>query len=247
MRLYIAFASIFLLSYFCLHAQHDEWYYSGETDEEGMSAILTFEKYNPLVGGDSIRMNGNRRCTGNIIDKYPDGKIMHKGYYTNGQLLNGYENYFENGQLERKFKSNGTTSGSVVVYYSDGSKRSEIEYFKKEVLMWKDYYPNGNLEFWEEYDKSLEFYVTYNFYYINGNPQSTMQLVDKKKKIYDAEEYFSNGNVKAKGKKKWAPGVGGYVKFGNWTIYDIEGNVIRTEYFQAGQQSDDGIDDLDDL
>jgi antitoxin component YwqK of YwqJK toxin-antitoxin module len=236
---YVVFFLLFL-PVICAQAQHDDWYYGGEVgEEEGMSAIISFEKYNPLVGGDSIRLCNGRRCTGNIVDKHPNGKMLHKGYYTNGQLLNGYENYFDNGQMERKFKVTAPNKGSVIIYYSDGTIRSEIEYLKNQILLWKDYYSNGNIEFWEEYDKSLEYYVTYNFYYINGNPQSTMTLRDKKNKIYDAAEYFSNGNVKSKGDKKWAPGVGGYVKIGTWTIYDINGNVVRTEYFEAGTEASD--------
>lgn len=240
----------FIIISFCLSAllsvaQHDEWYYSDDMGEEGMAAIVGFDKFNPIAGGDSLRTINGKRCNGNIIDKHPNGKILHKGFYTNGQLLNGYENYFENGQLERKFKVIASNRGTLTVYYSDGNLRSEIEYFKNEVLLWKDYYPNGNMEYWEEYDKSLEYYITYNFYYINGNPQSTMTLVDKKIMLYDAAEYFSNGNVKAKGPKKWAPGIGGYVKFGTWTIYDIEGKVIRTEYFQGGNEGEEEFEEDD--
>jgi antitoxin component YwqK of YwqJK toxin-antitoxin module len=242
---YLPLLLVFLLSGFYVNAQHDDFFYSGDMDEEGMSSILTYEKYNPIVGGDSLRLCDGRKCNGIITDTYPDGKIKHKGYYNNGQLLNGYENFFDNGQSERKFKTLASNKGSVIVYYSDGGIRSEVVYFKGEVMMWKDYYPNGNMEYWEEYDKSLQYYVTYNFYYINGNPQSTMTLLDKKAVIYDAAEYFNNGNVKAKGQKKWAPGIGGYVKVGNWTIYDIEGKVIRTEFFEAGANAEE--DELEDL
>jgi len=242
---YLLFLATLMIT-FCVNAQHDEFFYPDEiVEDDQMKAILAFEKYNPIVGGDSLRMCNGRKCTGIITDKYPDGKIQHKGYYNNGQLLNGYENFFENGQLERKFKTLASNKGSVVVYYADGGMRSEIVYFKGQVMLWKDYYPNGNLEYWEEYDRTLEYYVTYHFYYINGNPQSTMDLVDKKTVVYDAVEYYNNGNMKAKGKKKWAPGIGGYVKVGKWTIYDIEEKIIRTEHFEAGDNNqDDGLDDL---
>lgn len=240
-HLYIILICLFISE--CAFSQADTWKYgAGIDDAEMEQAIVYYDQFNPLMGGKSYRDCGGRKCNGNVIDKYPDGTIKHKGFYTGGQLLNGYENYFENGQIERRVRVIGGSKLSVVTYYSDGTMRSEIIYLKNKVLLWKDYYPNGNLEYWEEYDNNQTYYVTLNFYYINGNPQNTMQLVDKKNKLYDAKEYYLDGTLKAEGKKKWIPASGGYVKIGQWKYYDAQGNLVKTEEHQG--ESEDDLDFL---
>lgn len=209
------------------YSQDDTWKYGTSKDEKVEESITYYDQFNPFMGNKSLRDCGGRKCNGNIIDKYPNDAIKHKGFYTNGQLLNGYENYFENGQLERKVKILGGNKISIVVYYSDGTIRSEIIYLKNRVLMWKDYYPTGNLEYWEEYDSKQTYYTKLNFYYINGNPQSIMELIDKKNFIYVASDYYLDGTIKAQGNKKYLPASGGHVKIGIWKYYNDEGELLE--------------------
>lgn len=226
---------------FSLTAQNDSWYFIENETEDGPDdfQIIIYEKFNPHTGGDSLRLCNGRKCNGHIADKYPDGALMHKGYYTNGQLMNSYENYFENGHLERKFRLFGSGKGEMKVYYPTGNLRSEVIYSRKRVLDWKDYYPNGNLEYWEEYHTSQKFYKVFNFYFSDGTPQSTMHLVHKSKKLYDFREYHRNGKIMAEGRTIWIPSSGGYVRTGAWAFYDEDGNAERYETYHNGMIIDD--------
>jgi len=247
MKLFKSFLVLIFLFGGIAFPQHDDWFYSDDFyADEGEPPMLEYDKYNPFAGGDSTRLCDGRYCNGNIIDQHPNGKIKHKGFYTRGKLRNGYENYFDTEQLERKFRILSGNSGVLDVYYSDGTLRSEVEFFKNQPLKWKDYYPNGNIEFWEEYDRKLEYYVRFNFYYINGTPQSILELKDLKKLTYDTKEHYLNGNIKEEGEMQYLPFSGGHVKVGEWKVYDIQGKLIRTEKYREGM-IDTGKDDYDDL
>lgn len=217
--------------------QNDDWLedVSNYTDNVA-DPILEYEKYNAFIGGEDIRKCGKSACNGLIKDYHPNGALKHKAFYQNGQLLNGYENYFDNEQLERKFEVINSSRAELHVYYKDGTIRSNVEYNKKLPIKWMDYYPNGNLEFVEEYDKKMEYYIKYNFYYIDGKPQNILELVDEKERIYVSKEYYRNGQVKEEGMRQMNASMGDYNRIGVWKFYDQSGTLTSTKNYVKGEE-----------
>lgn len=210
---------------------------SATTDEV---YVEMYDCFNPHMGGDSIRYkDAGIKYTGWYEENYPNGKLKHKGYYNNGQLTTVYKNYFEGGQLERSFKLKDSRNCELQIYYPSGTMRSKVQYYKDEVLTWTDYYSNGNIEYYEENNKTFDYYIKLEYYYSNAKPQSILELIDKKKKLYTSKEYWKNGNLKEEGKRIFNNAVQDYQKTGTWNIYDSNGTKIAEEDYVKGQLNDE--------
>jgi len=245
MRFYaLLFLVLISLSVF---SQGDDWFDNIENITDNVEEpMLYYERFNAFTMGDSVRLCNKRPCNGIQKDFWENGIIKHKAYYQNGRITNGYENYFDNEQLERKFTIINASSAELVVYYKDGTLRSKVEYRRKNAIKWADYYPNGNLEFIEEYDNSMEYYIKYNFYFMNGSPQSTLELVDKNERIYTAKVYYKNGQLKEEGFRQLNMAAGDYVRIGEWKYYDEQGKLIETHNFHKGEEIEDGSEESTD-
>ncbi len=245
MRFYaLLFLVLISLSVF---SQGDDWFDNIENITDNVEEpMLYYERFNAFTMGDSVRLCNKRPCNGIQKDFWENGIIKHKAYYQNGRITNGYENYFDNEQLERKFTIINASSAELVVYYKDGTLRSKVEYRRKNAIKWIDYYPNGNLEFIEEYDNSMEYYIKYNFYFMNGSPQSTLELVDKNERIYTAKVYYKNGQLKEEGFRQLNMAAGDYVRIGEWKYYDEQGKLIETHNFHKGEEIEDGSEESTD-
>jgi len=202
--------------------------------------INIYDCYNPHMGGDSIRWKEpGMKYTGWYEEYYKNGNIKHKGYYNNGQLTTVYKNYFDDGQLERSFKVKDSRNCQLEIYFPGGTLRSKVYYFKDHVLIWTDYYTNGNMEYYEENNKSFDYYIKLEYYYSNTKPQSTLELTDKKNKLYSSKEYWKNGNLKEEGKRIFNNAVQDYQKTGTWNVYDSNGVKIAEEDYVKGQLNDE--------
>lgn len=239
----IAFLSVVFLSV-SLFAQGDDWFDNVENiSDNAEEPMLYYENFNAFTEGDSVRICQKRPCNGIIKDYWENGALKHKAYYQNGRITNGYENYFENEQMERKFVIINAGSAELTVYYKDGTMRSKVEYRKKNAIKWIDYYPNGNLEFIEEYDNNMEYYIKYNFYFMNGKPQNLLELVDKVKRIYTSKTYYKNGQLKEEGLRQMNASLGDYVRIGEWKFYDDQGTLTETRDFYKGEElEEEGVE-----
>lgn len=188
------------------------------------------------TGGDSTRNDGKGYAAqGWIEDFYPDGKTEHKGYYIDGQLK-AYKNFFPNGQLEREFKMTDLSKSAMNSFYEDGKPRSIVAYNGSNVLKEEDYYPSGQLEYIEEYDKKCEYYLQRKFYSPNGKPTSLLEITDQRKKVYSSKEYYDNGNIKEEGETIFNSGLGDYQKNGKWKFYDESGKLKEEKTFSKGEE-----------
>lgn len=213
-----------------------------ETDSSTTDEITLemYDCFNPHMGGDSIRWKSpGIKYTGWYEEYYKDGILKHKGYYNNGQLTTVYKNYYADGQLERSFKVKDSRNCSLEIYYPAGTLHSKVIYYKDQVLTWTDYYKDGTMEYYEENDKSFNYYIKLDYYYNNGKPQSILDLVDKKHKLYASAEYWRNGNLKEEGKRIFNNAVQDYQKTGTWNVYDSGGNKIAEEDYVKGQLNDE--------
>jgi antitoxin component YwqK of YwqJK toxin-antitoxin module len=197
--------------------------------------IKKYDKLNFWVGGDSVRnTNKGYACQGWYEDNYTNGKLLHRGYYVDGQLKI-YRNYFDNGQLEREFKITDLKRAIMKIYYKDGKQKADIEYYGNSVLIEQDYYSNGHVKYAEEHTKNMENLVQMNSFAEDGKPQSLFELTDKKKKLYYKKEYYENGTIKEEGPMKYSTDVLDYRKEGTWKFYDETGNLKSTDNFVNGQ------------
>jgi antitoxin component YwqK of YwqJK toxin-antitoxin module len=196
--------------------------------------INVYEALNMNTGGDSTRNDHKGYALqGWMEDYYPDGKVLHKGYYIDGQLK-AYKNFYPNGQLEREFKMMDLSKSGLNVYYDDGKVKSNITYVASNAIKEEDYFRTGQLEYIEEYDKKFTYYLQRKFFNINGKPTSTLELIDTKKLVYASKEYFDNGNIKEEGQLVFNEAMGDYQKNGKWKFYNETGGLKEEKTFSRG-------------
>ncbi len=229
MTLFFAFMSCFCL-FKNLNAQNNA---QSEADSVDIS-ISKYDRYCPIMGGDTVRTYNGLRLTGYFKDAYPSGRVLHKGYYDDGKLVTMFTNYYETGQVERVFKAKSETRGTVEIFYPSGTYKSKGEYVKGEPIKWEDYYPDGKLEFTEEFSRNLEYHLYSKMYYENGKPQIIFEIFDEKNRKYNYAEYYENGQVKQKGQKIQNKSTGDYKEDGKWSYYDENGKLTLEEEYEKG-------------
>jgi len=235
-----ALTLLILVFFLPLHAQFGKqkdtrkYYVEAEVYDSSLG-IATYENLNRLMGGDSVRYNPKGYAAqGWWEDYYKSGTVMHSGYYQDG-MLTTYKNYYENGQLEREFKSLDYFRYQMVLYWSNGKVRSDITYYQGAEEITHEYYENGSPEFLEEYTSKCDYLVFRQFYYENGKLQSDMQLLNKKKLSYAHKDYHENGTVEAEGTMQYYEEIDNYMKEGSWKVYDENGKLISIEEYVRGQ------------
>lgn len=199
-------------------------------------SIKEYDKLVTIMGGDSVRLNTNgQKATGFFKDLYPSGRLKHKGYYDNGRIITMFTNYYENGQIERTFKSKTETKGTLEVFYPSGQLMSHVEWDNGESNLWQDYYPQGQTEFTEEFSRSGEYYLYMRFYFEDGKPQILFELIDEKQRLYSYKEFYPNGQVKECGQKMFNANLNDYPMEGKWSYYDENGKLTLEEEYTKGQ------------
>jgi len=227
---------IFLFSLtFISYSQNTDNKVAKTEDSDSLDeSIKMYDRYCPILGGDTVRIYRGIRCTGMIKDVYPNGNAKHKGFYDDGKIVSMFTNYFENGQVERIFKAKSETRGTIDIYYKSGMIKAKGEYIKGEPLKWEDYYPDGKVEFSEEYNRGMDYHLFTKMYFENGNPQMIFELTDEKTRKYKYEEYYENGQIKLKGTKVQNKSTGDYREDGKWLYYDESGKVTMEETYERG-------------
>ncbi len=224
-RIRIFYLFVILLVSAGINAQNDSLTVNKDT------SITFYDAFNPVIGGDSVRMCAGQPCMGMQKDYYANGELKHKGFYNKGKLTTTYRNYFSNGKMERVFKNKNANKAELKIYYPSGQLRSDITYWKGESLEWKEYDSKGTLEFYELMDKSLEHILQRTYYYPNGKKQSHLELTDKKTLTFSKTIYYENGVVKGKGNVVFNPYKHAYFRTGEWTFFDEQGNPeIKQSY-----------------
>lgn len=210
--------------------------YKAKDVVDSVYGIRMYDRLNFQIGGDSIRNNKKGyACQGWVQDFYESGKLLHKGYYEDGQLKI-YKNFYENGVMERSFKMTDLNKSSLQLFYPDGKIKSDFTYVNGSMLAATDYYPNGQIEYTMENVKSMEYLILRKSYSSDGKPQEIFELVNVKKNIYSQKEYFENGNLKSEGQLKFNPYKVDYIKDGTWKIYNEAGVLVRQEKWVYGEE-----------
>jgi antitoxin component YwqK of YwqJK toxin-antitoxin module len=237
-----AFSNISVIAFFSLiaytgYAQVKK----GDTHEfkavyDSTYGINVYEALNMNTGGDSTRNDAKGYALqGWMEDYYPDGKVLHKGYYIDGQLK-AYKNFYPNGQVEREFKMMDLSRSGLNVFYDDGKTRSIITYVTAKAIKEEDYFNSGQMQYIEEYDKRCVYYLQRKFYSPSGKPTSTLELTDTKKMVYASKEYYDNGNIKEEGQLIFNESMGDYQKNGLWKFYNENGSIKEQKTFSKGDE-----------
>lgn len=200
--------------------------------------ITLYDKLTPLMGGDSIRYDKKGyNVQGWWEDHYKGGALLHKGFYLDGQLR-AYKNYYENGQIERVFRMLDYKHCEVFIYYPDGKIKSEVHYYNKVPNKEIDYFPNGNVDLYEESHGDNDYLIKRNTFFEDGFPEVVFELTDKRKKLYMHKEYFTGGKIKEEGTLKYSADKIDYVREGEWKTYDESGKLLKTQKYQGGELRD---------
>ncbi len=196
--------------------------------------ITHYEPLNLALNGDSVRMKRGYAVNGWIEDFYTNGKMIHRGYYVEGQLKI-YKNFYPNGAIEREFTNIDNFRAKLTVYYDDGTIKSQVKYVEGSPKLWIDYYPNGKMKYYEEYNKRLMYHVAKRFYYEDETPSSLMELTHKRKLNYSFNEYYPGGGKKTKGNLIYNKDTYDYQRIGTWVYYNADGSQNREEKYVDGK------------
>ncbi|HXB40934.1 MAG TPA: hypothetical protein VNZ49_10360 [Bacteroidia bacterium] len=200
--------------------------------------ITMYDKLTPLMGGDSVRYDKKGyNIQGWCDDFYKSGKLLHKGFYVDGQLR-AYKNYYENDQMERVYRMLDYKHCEVFIYYPDGKLKSEVHYYNHVPNKQIDYFPNGNMNFYEESHGDNDYLIKRNSFFENGYAEIIFELIDKRKRLYLHKEFFPTGKLKEEGTLKYSADKIDYVKEGEWKTYNEAGDVVKTEKYQNGELRD---------
>lgn len=197
--------------------------------------IEAYEKLNGIYGDkDTMRRCNDLPCLGYVKDYYPDGTILHKGFYEEGRLKI-YKNYFPDGTLEREFKHLSEKLCRLTKFHENGVKKSVIVYADGLVLEWTDYYDTGQISYHEKYNKALDFYLIQESYYRNGNVESMLELESRKQRLYTKTEYHENGKVSEVGEVIYHEEVFEYMREGHWEYFNETGEAVKEIWFVHGK------------
>jgi antitoxin component YwqK of YwqJK toxin-antitoxin module len=150
-----------------------------------------------------------------------------------------FTNYYENGQVERNFKTKSETRGLLEVFYPSGVVKSRVDWIKGQSQKWEDFYESGKLEFTEEFTRNLDHYLYMRFYYENGNPQTLFELINEKTRTYSYTEFYENGKIQGKGTKVHNKNIDDYQMDGLWQYFDENGKLTLEEEYVRGQLIND--------
>ena len=197
--------------------------------------IDVYENLNYRLGGDSSRMDGKGYAArGWIEDYYPGGRVLHRGYYTDGHLKI-YKNHYPDGTVERSYRTLDNYRSSMEIYYTDGTLRSRVLYSEGIPLKWEDFYPSGKLAYTEEFNKTLDYYLAKKSFHDNGVLDESLLLVKESKRLYESKRYSNTGMLVQEGRIVFNQDEFDYQKIGKWSIYDPSGKLVKEQYYVDGK------------
>jgi hypothetical protein len=87
----------------------------------------------------------------------------------------------------------------------------------------------------EERHRSEPYYLVMDLFAPDGNPISTLHLIDKKHVVFEQKEYWPNGTVRLAGRAQFDPTRYDTRRIGSWTYYDQAGTAQREERYLDGK------------
>ncbi|MBL4754516.1 MAG: hypothetical protein JKY52_13095 [Flavobacteriales bacterium] len=197
--------------------------------------INAYENLNYRLGGDSSRMDKKGYAArGWVEDTYPSGTVLHRGYYTDGHLKL-YKNHYPDGTIERSYRTMDNYKSSMEIFYTDGTLKSRVIYSNGTPLKWEDFYPSGKLEYTEEFNKSLDYYLAKKSFHSNGALDESLLMVKESKRLYESKQFNDSGMLVKEGKMVFNEQEFDYRKIGKWSIYDTSGKLVKEQFYVDGK------------
>lgn len=240
MKRFVSLLFLIILSTNILAQFDEDAFWLKEKDDNSFEGMVEYDVYNPFIEGDSVRICGKSPCNGWIKDLYPDGKtVKHQGSYENGKLTSVYKNYYPDGKMERFFQLNPSgSSAKIETYFSNGNPHFKVVYRKGNVILYEEYQEDGRIEMLEKMDNKAEYYLYQRFYYPNGRQFSDLTLENKRKKTYQFNSFYEDGQKRSEGKKVSQKSTGDYLKDGKWEYFHKDGKLEKTEHYSYGRLSE---------
>ncbi|MDD4576920.1 MAG: hypothetical protein PHI36_10890 [Bacteroidales bacterium] len=237
MKIFV-FLTILIALSITVSAQFDEdAFWLKEKDNNSFEGMVEYDKYNPFMEGDSVRICGKTACNGWIKDLYPDGEtVKHQGSYESGKLTSVYKNYYSDGKMERFFQlSPNGSSAKIETYYPNGNPHFKVVYRKGNIILYEEYQEDGKAEMLEKMDNKAEYYLYQRFYYPNGQLFSDLTLENKGKKTYRFSSFYETGEKRSEGAKISQKSTGDYLKDGECIYFLKNGDLEKTEHYSYGR------------
>ncbi|MBL4653173.1 MAG: hypothetical protein JKY53_09980 [Flavobacteriales bacterium] len=201
---------------------------------DSINGITMYETLNYRTGGDSIRNDKGYAANGWKKDYYTSDKILHKGFYVDGQLKT-YRNYYPNGDIERIFNIIDDFKSIMKTYYKGDILKSQIKYVKFKIKKQEEFFPNGFLKHYEEYAQEGNYHIIEKHYYKTGQLKSLFELTSRETLKYTTKEFHENGTIKAQGASSYRRKLMSYLKIDTWKYFDKSGKLIKEEIYVNGK------------
>ncbi len=212
----------------------DEHFILGDAGEDPSPDLNAYGAFVLDLGGDSIRSCGQFPCTGWVEDRYPNGRLKHRGFYDSGRLT-VYKNYHPNGAIEREYKAIDEVKSVMRSWHSNGMPRSETRFADGASYLYEDHYLNGQLRYAEERDRNEPFFVRMELYAASGEPISLLKLMDRSRREFDQQEFHPGGKLKCTGHSRYNAAHMDCQRIGMWTYFNPTGKKVREEDYIDGK------------
>lgn len=200
---------------------------------DSAAGIKMYNKWIESLNTDSVRLAPDGfAIQGWKEDFYSNGKILHKGFYKAGKLIT-FKNFFENGSCERNFSSTDPINSTMDIYFENGNKRFQINYYNGLPKKIAEYYANGLPKSIIENEKELKYIIYKKTWFANGQVQSILNLINAKDKKYTEKTYYSNGQIKEEGWLLFVLESNDYQRHGFWNLSDSTGKNKHIEKYPA--------------
>jgi len=203
-------------------------------DEDPFPELSRYDRLNPQVGGDSLRLCPGGPCSGWVEDRYADGALRHRGMYDEGRLV-VYRNLFPDGTLEREFKQQDAIKSVMRTYHRNAKLRSETRFANGSAFEYRDYYMDGTLRYAEERHRKEPYFLRMDLFSPRGEPISLLSLVDRKRVEFELKEFYPGGHLRSEGRARYDPRRMDSQRIGTWKYYAPDGSVEREEDYVAGK------------
>ena len=120
------------------------------------------------------------------------------------------------------------------IFYPDETLKSRVMYSEGVPMKWEDFYPSGKLEYTEEFNKTLDYYLSKRSFHTNGQLDESLLLVKESKRLYESKKFSNSGMLEMEGKVVFNESEFDYRKIGKWSIYDTAGRLFKEEFYIDG-------------
>ena len=207
-----------------------------------------------LQVGDTVynQVNAAGRRDGIWVKKRPNGTLVYRAEYRDGQPVGRTYRYGPDGRVESLIEYRDAHVAHVTHYDRRGQKQGEGLYYDREkdstwvywsgelkvsVENWRRGVKDGVFETYSNSGKLAErqrwkagkLQGKQESYYATGALRM-VQMMDSDVPVGKCYTYFSNGLIRLEGQYKDGQ------RDGKWTIYDIDGKVESVTEYRAGQE-----------